>query len=142
MGSNTAPRSANRGERGARLGVVWLCSIIQYQKIIQMGGNLGPTEFGLVFLPSAGGLFGESSSGLESPAPGTPGLGTPHLAAIRDRGHQVGFSGCRDASRPRGGRPAPVWNVLSGSESHKLLLRFFKRSRKDTFRSFVRHLGP
>lgn len=145
--------------RGGRQG--WMAySSIQHQKIIKRDSNSGPNELGLVFLPSAGGLFSEPSRvrpefprlpgpwGLAPPSPaawGPPhsqGDGRRSRRARGDLASEAEISRRQDATRPRGGRPAPCGMSLSGSESHKFLLRCFKRSRIDTFRSFVRHLGP
>lgn len=120
---------------------------------------MGLTELGLVFLSSAAGLFGEASSGPESHSSRDPWawssparrLGTSALPGQRPQvprglseiwAAKWGSQGVgTQAGREEGGRRRCGMS-LSGSESYKLLLRFFKRSWKDTFRSFVRHRGP
>lgn len=127
--------------------MIWLCSLIQYEKIIKMGGNKDPTE---VFFSAEG--RGLAALGVWLQQEGLPrpqALALPVRAAAAGPAEPVGDLGAKrgsqgvgtQAGRGEGGRRRCGMS-LSGSESHKLLLRFFKRSRKDTFRSFVRHLGP
>lgn len=54
---------------------------------------------------------------------------------------EVVISGCLKQAGC-GGRPAPAWNFFIGIRELSQLLGFFKGSQRDTFRSFVRHLGP
>ena len=79
-----------------------------------------------------------------SPGPGTlwPGSGRSsrpaHPRSEPPSGDCQGVG--TQAGRGEGGRRRCGMSLSRWSR--KLLLRFFKRSRRDTFRSFVRHLGP
>lgn len=83
MWSNSDPRQTRRewGWEGREGWIVY--SSIQHQKIIKRDSNSGPNELGLVFLPSAGGLFSEPSR-VRSEFPRLPapwGLAPPSPAA-------------------------------------------------------------
>lgn len=102
----------------------WLCSI-QHQTVIKMGWEFRPRcarfgfsamRRGLLWEPSSGLVF----QGLVLPGPAAQDLHIPGAEAAGPTGASevraaaVEVSGCQGAPRPRGGRPAPAWNVFIG----------------------------
>lgn len=102
----------------------WLCSI-QHQTVKKMGWEFRPPLSSVWFFCDAQGAALGAQLRPGVPGPGTPRSGGPGPAHSRGRGRRshrrirgpgaaVEVSGCQRAPRPRGGRPAPAWNVFIG----------------------------
>lgn len=114
-GDTALEQSRRECGRGGRVVWLWYASISENNK--KCDGNLGPAELGLV----QWGCLESSAPAWSSPAPETPAWGRPHSLRFGPRVLPRPCAVCAagdlrvsGASRPRGGRPAPAWNVFVG----------------------------